>query len=65
VWWQWSRPPRKNRSCTEQVLVLTSEIEVGFQRKLKPGVVFIDLTAAYDTLWRDGLINQIQAKPNQ
>jgi hypothetical protein len=42
--------------CTEQVLVLTSHIEACFQRKLKTGVVFIDLTAAYDTVWKDGLM---------
>jgi hypothetical protein len=47
---------RKNPSCTEQVLALTSHIEAGFQRKLKKAVVFIDLTAAYDTVWRDGLM---------
>jgi hypothetical protein len=41
---------RKNRSCTEQVLALTSHIEAGFQRKLKTGMVFIDPTAAYDTV---------------
>jgi hypothetical protein len=41
---------------TEQVLALTSHIEAGFQHKLKTGVVFIDLTAAYDTVWRDGLM---------
>jgi hypothetical protein len=40
---------RKNRSCTEQVLALTSHM-------IKTGVVFIDLTAANDTVWRDGLI---------
>jgi hypothetical protein len=34
---------RKNRICTEQVLALSSHIESGFQRKLKTGVVFIDL----------------------
>jgi hypothetical protein len=39
---------RKNHSCTEQVLALTSHIEAGFQHKLKTGVVFINLTAAYD-----------------
>jgi hypothetical protein len=44
---------RENRSCTEQVIALTPHIEAGFQRKLKTGVVFIDLTAAYDTVWRD------------
>jgi hypothetical protein len=42
--------------CTEQVLALTSHIEAGFQRKLKTGVVFIVLTAASDTVWRDGLM---------
>jgi hypothetical protein len=43
----------KNHSCTEQVLALTTHIEAGFQRKPETGVVFIDLTAAYDTVWRD------------
>jgi hypothetical protein len=47
---------RKNRSCTEQVLALTSHIAALFQSKLKTGVVFIDLTAAYDTVWRDSLM---------
>jgi hypothetical protein len=42
--------------CTEQVLVLTSHIEACFQRKLKTGVVFIDLTAAYNTVWKDGVM---------
>lgn len=47
---------RKNRSCEEQVLSLTNHIEDGFQRQLKTGVVFIDLTAAYDTVWKKGLL---------
>jgi hypothetical protein len=38
----------KNRSCTEQVW--RQNIDAVFQRKLKTGVVFIDLTAAYDTV---------------
>jgi hypothetical protein len=46
----------KNRSWSGQVLALTSHIVAGFQRKLKTGVVFIDLTVAYDTVWRDGLM---------
>jgi hypothetical protein len=46
----------KNRSCTQQVMALTSHIETGFERKLKTGTIFIDLTAAYDTVWRDGLM---------
>jgi hypothetical protein len=34
---------RKNRSCTEQVLALTSHIEAGFQRKLKLCVVYLSI----------------------
>ncbi|XP_055714426.1 uncharacterized protein LOC129808680 [Phlebotomus papatasi] len=46
---------RKHRGCTEQVLALTSHVEAGYERRQKTGVVFVDLTAAYDTVWRDGL----------
>lgn len=35
---------------------LTPYIEAGFQRKLKTSAVFIDLTAAYEILWRHGLL---------
>jgi hypothetical protein len=50
---------RKNCSCTEQVLALTSHIETGFQRKLKMGVVFIDLRAAYDPVWERWLTDEM------
>jgi Reverse transcriptase (RNA-dependent DNA polymerase) len=40
-------------------LALTSQIEAGFERKLKTGTVFIDLTAAYNTVWRDGLMLKV------
>jgi hypothetical protein len=43
----------KHCSCTEQVMALTTQIEAGFQRQLKTGVVFDDLFAAYNTVWRD------------
>jgi retron-type reverse transcriptase len=46
---------RPNRNCCDQVLALTSYIESGFQN----GVVFVDLTAAYDTVWKDGLIHKL------
>jgi hypothetical protein len=36
----------KHRSCTEQVMALTTHIEAGFQRQLKTGLVFVDLSAA-------------------
>lgn len=47
---------RPNRNCTDQVLSLTTFIEAGFQNQLKTAAVFIDLTAAYDTVWRSGII---------
>uniref|UniRef100_A0A2S2Q0Y4 RNA-directed DNA polymerase from mobile element jockey n=1 Tax=Sipha flava TaxID=143950 RepID=A0A2S2Q0Y4_9HEMI len=48
-----------NRSCAEQVLALTTLIEKGFQNNLKTNVAFIDLTAAYDTVWRHGLLYKL------
>jgi hypothetical protein len=48
---------RPNRNCCDQVLV--SYIESGFQKCLKTGVVFVDLTATYDTAWKDGLIHKL------
>lgn len=50
---------RSGRSCTDQVLALTNFIESGFQRRLKTGVVFVDLTAAYDTVWKKGLLYKL------
>jgi len=44
------------RLCCEQVKAITIFIESGFQKKLKTAAVFIDLTAAYDTVWREGLL---------
>jgi hypothetical protein len=46
----------KHRSCTKQVMALTTHIEAGFQRQQKKGVVFVDLSAAYDIVWRDRLM---------
>ena len=40
----------KKRNTCDQVFALTSYIESGFQKKLKTGAVFIDLSAAYDTV---------------
>lgn len=50
---------RKGRSCCEQVLALTTYIEQGFQKKKKTGVVFLDLTSAYDTVWINGLLLKV------
>ena len=39
----------------DQVTLLTQSIENAFEAKKKTGAVFIDLTAAYDTVWHRGL----------
>ena len=41
---------RPGRSCCDQLLNLTQFIEDGFERKEITGAVFVDLTAAYDTV---------------
>lgn len=45
---------RPNRSCCDQVLALTSHI--GYNEKNKSGAALIHLSAAYDTVWKDGLL---------
>ena len=50
---------RHQRDTTEQVLALTSSIEASFENKLKTGAVFVDLSAAYDTVWHTGLMYKI------
>ncbi|KAL7878943.1 hypothetical protein AOLI_G00099170 [Acnodon oligacanthus] len=46
---------RRGRSTVDQVTLLTQDIEDSFQDNDKAGVVFLDLTAAYDTVWHRGL----------
>jgi len=38
---------------------LTAYIENGFQQQSKTGTVFLDLTAAYDTVWHTGLLYKL------
>ena len=47
---------RRSRSTCDQVAALTTYIENGFQNRQKTGAVFLDLTAAYDTVWHVGLL---------
>jgi len=47
---------RHNRSCCDQVLSLTTFIEDGFEKCLKTAATLIDLSSAYDTVWRKGLL---------
>ena len=44
------------KSTVDQVVLLTQNIEDSFEAKNKAGAVFVDLTAAYDTVWHRGLI---------
>lgn len=46
---------RSGRSTTDQVTLLCHDIEESFQAGEKAGAVFLDLTAAYDTVWLRGL----------
>jgi hypothetical protein len=47
---------RINRACCDQVLALTTYIDNGYQRKDKLGAVFLDLSSAYNTAWKRGLM---------
>ena len=50
---------RRGKSTVDQVVLLTQNIEDSFEAKKKAGVVFIDLTSAYDTVWHRGLTCQL------
>ena len=50
---------RTQRDTTEQALALSSFIECGFKNKLKTGAIFVDLSAAYDTVWHECLMYKI------
>jgi hypothetical protein len=47
---------RSRRNCCEQVLALTTYVENGFQNKMKSKAVFLDLSTAYDTIWKRGIL---------
>ena len=46
----------RGRSTVQQVVKLTSDIEESFEACNKGGLVLVDLTAAYDTVWHRGLV---------
>ena len=46
---------RQGRSTVDQTVLFTQHIEDSFETKKKAGAVFVDLTAAYDTVWHRGL----------
>ena len=51
---------RPGKSTTSQVLNLTQYIEDGFEKGLVTGTVFVDLSAAYDTVNHRCLLHKIQ-----
>ena len=46
---------RNGKSTADRVVLLTQNIEDFFEAKKKAGAMFVDLTAAYDTVWHRGL----------
>ena len=46
---------RHGKSTVDQVVLLTQNIKDFFEAKKKAGAVFVDLRAAYDTVWHRGL----------
>ena len=46
---------RRGRSTVDQVTILTQDIDDRVQNNEKAGVVFLYLSAAYDTVWHRGL----------
>ena len=46
---------RRGKSTVDQVVMLTQNIKDSFEAKKKTGAVFVNLTAAYDTVWHRGL----------
>jgi len=46
---------RHGRSAVDQVTLLTQDIEDSVSAKKKAVAVFVDLTAAYDTVWHNHL----------
>ena len=50
---------RQGRSTVQQILKLTCEIEKSFENGYKAGAIIVNLTAAYNTVWLQGLALQI------
>ena len=46
---------RRGRSTVHQIVNLTVDIEEAFENGHKAGVILVDLTAKYDTVWHQGL----------
>ena len=57
---------RWGRSTVDQTIVITQNIEDLFEAKKKAGAVFVDLTAAFGTVWhRDLTCKLLRFLPNK
>ena len=50
---------RAGKSCTSQLLNLTQYIEDGYEKSLTTGTVYVDLSAAYDTVSHRVLLTKL------
>ena len=50
---------RHEKSTTNQIILLTQNIEYSFEAIKKAGAVFVNLTAAYETVWHCGLTRKL------
>ena len=50
---------RPGKSCTSQLLNLTEHIEDGYEKRLITGAVFVDLSAAYETVSHQRLLDKV------
>ena len=50
---------RPGKSCTSQLLNMTEHIEDGYEKRLITGAVFVDLSAAYDTVNHRCLLSKV------
>jgi len=46
---------RRDRSTVQQVVKLADDMEACFEEKRNADLVLVDLTAAYDSVWHQGL----------
>ena len=53
---------RKNRSTEDQLVYLAQELENAFQEKKKVLAAFVDLTKAFDKVWKEGLLLKLLNK---
>ena len=54
---------RRGSSAVDQTVLLTQNIEDSFEAKKKADVVFVNLTAAYGTVWHGGLTCKLLRLP--